>query len=182
MTDTATVETLTAEVRVLMVGNRQVTLSVARQLDEVPISELEAFGRIRLGKDLDRYVIGRNVSDGSLVVSEYYIGQPSPLVCLDDLDGQVTVCRRDFTNGSSAYNQQDYKLKYGGRSIVVEAKAVKPCEIPEHQGYTSRDRCDYWHTNGTEDQITAVIAKADAWFAPHQAAAKLPLIVLAGLR
>ena len=41
---TATVETLTAEVRVLMVGNRQITLSVAKQLDEVPIAEIEVFG------------------------------------------------------------------------------------------------------------------------------------------
>lgn len=32
---TAKVETLTAQVRVLMVGNRQITLSVARQLDHV---------------------------------------------------------------------------------------------------------------------------------------------------
>ena len=32
---TATVETLTAEVRVLAVGNRQITLSVAKQLDFV---------------------------------------------------------------------------------------------------------------------------------------------------
>ena len=32
-TTTATVETLTAEVRVLMVGSRQVTLSVYNQLD-----------------------------------------------------------------------------------------------------------------------------------------------------
>ncbi len=46
---TATVETLTAEVRILMVGLRQVTLSVARQLDEVDPCEIEPFGRIRAG-------------------------------------------------------------------------------------------------------------------------------------
>ncbi len=45
---TATVETLTAEVRVLMVGNRQVTASVAKQLDHVALSELEIMGRVRI--------------------------------------------------------------------------------------------------------------------------------------
>ena len=53
-TDTATVETLTAEVRVLMVGNRQITLSVAKQLDrmdpyEYPTDAFEPFGRVRTG-------------------------------------------------------------------------------------------------------------------------------------
>lgn len=50
---TATVETLTAEVRVLMVGNRQVTLSVYRQLDKFttsrPLSEFAPFGRVSSG-------------------------------------------------------------------------------------------------------------------------------------
>lgn len=50
MSETATVEVLTAEVRVLMVGSRQVTLSVARQLDDVSPDEIEPFGRIRLGR------------------------------------------------------------------------------------------------------------------------------------
>lgn len=45
---TATVETLTAEVRTLVVGARQVTLSVARQLDWVSAAILEPFGRVRL--------------------------------------------------------------------------------------------------------------------------------------
>lgn len=51
---TAEVQTLTAEVRVLMVGNRQVTLSVARQLDEFDLEieapeNFEPFGRVRTG-------------------------------------------------------------------------------------------------------------------------------------
>jgi hypothetical protein len=43
---TATVELLTAEVRVLQVGSRQVTRSVFRQLDCVPAGEIEPFGRV----------------------------------------------------------------------------------------------------------------------------------------
>jgi hypothetical protein len=43
---TATVETLTAEVRVLMVGSRQVTLSVYGQLDTAEYEDAELFGRV----------------------------------------------------------------------------------------------------------------------------------------
>ncbi len=48
-THAANVEVLTAEVRVLMVGSRQVTLSVARQLDEVKPDDVTPFGRVRTG-------------------------------------------------------------------------------------------------------------------------------------
>jgi len=51
---TATIETLTAEVRVLMVGSRQVTLSVAKQLDRTSFFEdgpgaITPFGRVKTG-------------------------------------------------------------------------------------------------------------------------------------
>jgi hypothetical protein len=46
---TATVETLTAEVRVLQVGNRQVTLSMYKQLDRVSPWHIEPFGRVQPG-------------------------------------------------------------------------------------------------------------------------------------
>jgi hypothetical protein len=48
---TATVETLTAEVRVLMVGSRQVTLSVVRQLDIAKPDQIMPFGRVRAARD-----------------------------------------------------------------------------------------------------------------------------------
>lgn len=50
MPETATVEVLTAEVRVLMVGSRQVTLSVYNQLDHVPSGGIEPFGRVHAGR------------------------------------------------------------------------------------------------------------------------------------
>ena len=47
---TATVETLTAEVHVLKVGNRQITRSVYLQLDStLPDCGFHAFGRVRSG-------------------------------------------------------------------------------------------------------------------------------------
>jgi hypothetical protein len=48
---TATVETLTAEVRVLMVGSRQVTLSVVRQLDIAKPDQIMPCGRVRAARD-----------------------------------------------------------------------------------------------------------------------------------
>ena len=44
-----TVEVQTAEVRVLQVGRRQVTLSMARQLDWANPADVEPFGRVRTG-------------------------------------------------------------------------------------------------------------------------------------
>jgi hypothetical protein len=66
---TATVETLTAEVRTLVVGSRQVTLSVYNQLDEVPYDDVEPFGRVspRGGEKWKYNVVGRSVDDGTLV-------------------------------------------------------------------------------------------------------------------
>lgn len=65
-TDTATVTTLTAEVRVLMVGSRQVTISVYNQLDWAFWPEIEAMGRIN-NKERRLEVIGRRKTDNSLV-------------------------------------------------------------------------------------------------------------------
>jgi len=73
---TATVETLTAEVRVLMVGSRQVTLSVARQLDIEAPGLMEPFGRIRTDAKAGKYdleVIGRHAMNGSLCRSEILV-------------------------------------------------------------------------------------------------------------
>lgn len=47
MSKTATVEVLTAAVRVLMVGSRQITLSVFNQLDAVAPDDIQPFGRVR---------------------------------------------------------------------------------------------------------------------------------------
>jgi len=81
-TSTATVETLTAEVRVLMVGSRQATLSVAKQLDRARYEDMEPMGRVRIGRKdqepaQDRYhpfeyesdieVVGCEKATGALV-------------------------------------------------------------------------------------------------------------------
>ena len=76
-TAAARVEVLTAEVRVLMVGSRQVTLSVYAQLDLVKPGQLDPFGRVA-PRDADPdyvYVVGvstRDADRGSLVRSRYW--------------------------------------------------------------------------------------------------------------
>jgi hypothetical protein len=69
--ETATVEVLTAEVRTLMVGSRQVTLSVFKQLDTVLPKDIEPFGRVRDGRDnsVSVDVVGRDRRTGALVRS-----------------------------------------------------------------------------------------------------------------
>lgn len=62
---TATVEVLTAEVRVLMVGSRQVTLSVFAQLDSVPYQQVEPMGRVRYHNET--WLIGKHQQTGALV-------------------------------------------------------------------------------------------------------------------
>jgi hypothetical protein len=79
----ATVEVLTAEVRVLMVGSRQITLSVARQLDEIDAGDITPFGRIETGRKHGprttvAHVIGR-ARDGSLARS---VATAERVICL----------------------------------------------------------------------------------------------------
>lgn len=65
-THSTKIDVLTAEVRVLMVGSRQVTLSVARQLDVVSPSAIKPFGRIRMIRDAPTgyiQVIGSDIDD-----------------------------------------------------------------------------------------------------------------------
>lgn len=82
---TATVETLAASVNVLQYGNRQITLSVAKQLDVVSPYSIEPMGRVRLGKN-DRpetSVIGSDES-GNLVTADFHqLSNGYPLPKLD---------------------------------------------------------------------------------------------------
>jgi hypothetical protein len=177
MTDTATVETLTAEVRVLMVGNRQITLSVARQLDTVKLFEMEPFGRVRLDKDRENYVIGRSKETGTLVLAKYQPRTTAPFIC--ELDGKITVCRG--LAPLADHGDRVYNLTFRRRAIMVDYDTVNHCEFDDHWNRNNKG-CEGWLTNGLDDQIQAQIDESDECNAPHEAAAALPLIVLAGLR
>ena len=73
----ATVEVLTAEVRVLMVGSRQVTMSVYNQLDHRPYVEVTPFGRVRPkdGTSDEVHLVGVD-TDGTLVRTSVYRWRP----------------------------------------------------------------------------------------------------------
>ncbi|MET7399172.1 hypothetical protein ABZS66_37390 [Dactylosporangium sp. NPDC005572] len=68
---TATVETLTAEVRVLMVGSRQITAGVYAQLDVVAPDLIEPLGRVspRDARAGWVHIVGRHTGDGTLVAA-----------------------------------------------------------------------------------------------------------------
>ena len=50
MTESASVKVFSAEIRVLQVGNGQITRSMYRQLDDVSLERFEAFGRVKDNK------------------------------------------------------------------------------------------------------------------------------------
>jgi len=107
-TYTATVEALSAEVRVLMVGSRQVTLSVYRQLDRVPDDEIEPFGRVRDGKHegCDVYVVGRHRETGAHCGSERRSLRDSPVRRAGLL---IDTPRAKCSRRSSAHNSTSSK-------------------------------------------------------------------------
>ncbi|NUQ98329.1 MAG: hypothetical protein HOY79_17855 [Streptomyces sp.] len=77
----ASVQVLTAEVRTLVIGSRQVTMSVYNQLDDVLPSSIEPFGRVNpkvTNSYLFFYVVGRYKTSGALVRS-YVPRQPADL-------------------------------------------------------------------------------------------------------
>ena len=67
----AHVQVLTAEVRTLVVGSRQVTMSVYNQLDYEAPGDIAPFGRVEPRNALDEwvYVVGRYDGTGALVRS-----------------------------------------------------------------------------------------------------------------
>jgi hypothetical protein len=71
MSESARVEVLAAEVRVLQVGDGQVTRSMYRQLDEASVERFEPFGRMRDDKRNPKegvlQLVGRDTTTGTLV-------------------------------------------------------------------------------------------------------------------
>lgn len=179
MSETATVETLTAEVRVLMVGNRQITLSVAKQLDVVSLEDLKVFGRIKLGREYE-WLIGSD-ADGRLALAMYDLAvlRRPAYVDSEDLDGgQVTVC-----SGKRVSPTVGVELAFHGRRIALDERSVNRCGLPKHEYYAQEDnRCTTWATNGLERGITKAIARHDELVVLVKMARQAPLIVLAGLR
>lgn len=189
--ETAHVETLTAEVRVLMVGNRQITLSVARQLDVLPLEVVEPFGRVELGTVSRGYykmdgpwVIGRDRGNGALVVAEFIVGMASEtFLGPGDLDGPLIVCDRTLRGSSTGY----VDLTWRGHTLRADRRVLQGCGMHPHSSAygpagPTGPPCPSWNPNGQDDAIAEEVAAQDREAAQHRRAASLPLIVLAGLR
>jgi hypothetical protein len=67
--ETATIVTLTASVKTMMLNSRQITLTILKQLDTVDVADVEPFGRVNpVGSGADVvHIVGRHKSTGELV-------------------------------------------------------------------------------------------------------------------
>jgi hypothetical protein len=202
---TATVETLTAEVRVLMVGSRQVTQSVAKQLDRVPLSRLRPFGRVKLSpEEYYTLVIGAD-PDGVLAVAsavpevnrQAYIeldskpGALSPLRCAqhqptDGIANTGSEVSLSFDDWPIALRVDDMETKHTGlKCYISDCDGTTPSGYPCDLVHCDKS-CQTWQPRDYHDEITAAVTAHRALYAEDQQrvadARALPLIVLAGLR
>lgn len=199
----ATVITLTAEVRTLMVESRQVTLSVARQLDHVEsLADMDIMGRIRLTKDEDYQLIGRDKITGSLVLAymedKRTIGSSD--VPVSDLEKQsITLCcseALDYRFGMPAALRHVLTIHY--RTVGFSDLGVMKV-IGSHghalEGLESAASLPFCYTDkhhvidvasntlqSIKDQIILHDQETPAHNDLVDAAKASPLIVLAGLR
>ncbi|WP_255800770.1 hypothetical protein [Mycobacteroides abscessus] len=180
---TATVETLTAEVRTLMIGSRQVTMSVAKQIDVVPLANLTPFGRINIGGDSD-WVIGAHSETGALCRSDLDVHEPRILrVSFPDDEPERAACcglrmSRYLTSDRVAYstNIMDWPMWIPRSSMTELHPRSEPCT----------DDCAYWYVGSFNDHLQLLVDERRNACETEQRqidhAKALPLIVLAGLR
>lgn len=165
----ATVEVLTAEVRVLQVGRRQVTLSVVRQLDWVDPAKVKPFGRVRTGDTPPGRVRAISSSGSSLVKSA------TPVEIVGSAAGFLV---------RSVSWRTVLTCTYDGDTACPEMRVIR-AELRRHY-----DSHGLPHFTPEYDRASAKRAAHDVhdWisFDPDQQTNEkweaLPLIVLAGLR
>jgi hypothetical protein len=183
--ETATVEVLTAEVRVLQVGSRQVTMSVYRQLDRVDPDEIEPFGRVRDGSDDPAwvYVVGRHVDTGALARS-WRERHPTGSGCnVSDLVSVGLACAR--VGGILVVDGVSTPVWW----VDSEAERCGATSDGEtHPGDRWSAVCAGWHWRSAAARVEAERRVREMRRALADEAvgardwARLPLIVLAGLR
>ena len=210
-TATATVETLTAEVRVLMVGNRQITQSIAKQLDRVKLDQLDMFGRVRLGGDM--FVIGRRIDGGDLVIADpdtfrgpdrfvavlSYNGPDSERPTIENPNRTVIGKYTRVSLGETPCEIRSEDLAYDSSVFDPYFEELSQWEARKHT-YAMANSCstyDFpeprptvptytWNPGRHEGEFRRQIAAQRAEFCRRRAlyvkARALPLIVLAGLR
>lgn len=170
MSEIATVEVLTAEVKALMVGSRQVTLSVFRQLDWMTIEEIKIFGRVNDEKELRHLprdtlcVVGAD-KHGNLCRA-YAFRPEERLIATVEKDSTVT--RYAEIKG------RNYSHVYNGKRF--------PVMISDEREYS----VSYKFTEELMDKIRTELDKQAAEcleaMALYNWVKNAPLIVLAGLK
>jgi hypothetical protein len=177
-TEIAEVETLVAEVRTLMVGSRQVTMSVFNQLDEC--RDLIPFGRVRC-KEPGLWLVGKHPDSGALVrLQNRY---PSLPYAEDGPDAW-----KHFLAHHAHHAQHKLKLKEP-RFCVATGRSGTELVWAAHLHYKCPDgthgRCpaDVQALQAEWERIAAdEMERYDAEVDEYEALNELPLIVLAGLR
>lgn len=192
-TATATVELLTAEVRTLVVGNRQVTQAVYRQLDHIEPEHVDPFGRVHDPKTPGLAVVGRNRLDGTLVRSSLEPGYGAARMAVWDPPSELGPVVFRLAERVTRYNYMEFPER--GTSVPVGQLGdfsvrwyVRPYR---GDGYYLHDPAmEGDSVNWLNDKVRDLAAPsvnheiqelidardlARSW-------AELPLIVLAGLR
>lgn len=173
-TTTATVEVLTAEVRVLMVGSRQVTLSVYRQLDRRPSRLVRPFGRVSDKQDEQSYrcrsvfVVGCEIETGALVRSEHFVPKDGPTRLKKLVDRRGPTRRAYVNDQRKSVEPFAEERRVGERRENRQRRAARSDGVWfwDETEHDYQERLSAWHEDGS---------KYEAW-------TELPLIVLAGLR
>lgn len=171
-----------------MVGSRQVTLSVYGQLDEVEPHEIEPFGRVRPRNADDSYVyiVGKSTS-GGLVKASAPAGFAEAVVASHGDAGY-----RAWAWATSCLAALD-KCRKCSRCEAVGADGDTKCEKCIDRDYgmergwqrdplAVRCRCGCWTRGPLTGEISAFEDAAEPLLGKAAEFARLPLIVLAGLR
>jgi hypothetical protein len=166
----ATVEVLTAEVRVLQVGCRQVTLSVVRQLDWANPADVVPFGRVRTGDSPPgrvRAIDSSRSSRAKSAASVEVVGSASGVLVRSVSWRTVLTCTS------------------GGEGACPEAQAIT-ADLDRHRGQgPAAPRITPEYRQGL-DRLAAHPVHDWTRYDPNQQTydmwEALPLVVLAGLR
>lgn len=124
----ATVQTLTAEVRTLVVGNRQVTMSVFKQLDTVSDDQIQPFGRVSPPERYPRlHVVGRHSKSGALVTANLPVTETGLVRRLCPVERSGRECRNGCSWGSkSSEHYESLKPEVERLTAVIREWAQLP--------------------------------------------------------
>ena len=171
----ATVTTLTAEVKTLMIGSRQVTLSIWHQLDRVHPDKITTFGRVSPPGNAEAvvWVVGSHRETGALVRSSYPLGRQGRLDYIASQPGWQRTNTSDNHAVSPEIQEERTRIfdKYRGRYQIKDEKEKDAAEQEYRKAADElRAKAAAQHFQLEEE----LKAKAAEW-------QELPLIVLAGL-